>query len=100
MLVVRIFYWYSIFFSRSYDPFELKKIVYTLQIPQNSGSIFFVGVIPDLYLKVIPKLNVLLKQFVITTPLKSLRRVSCNFVVKKGHTPVLCTSADSQEILI
>ena len=30
-IFARIFYWYSIFFSRSYDPFEVKKIVYTTE---------------------------------------------------------------------
>ena len=64
---------------------------------ENFDSIFFLGVKPLLNLEIWPKLNILLKQFVIATPLKLLHRVSWSFVVIKD-IPWICAS--SQGLLI
>ena len=45
--------------------------------------LFFLGVMPLLNLEIWPKLNLLLKQFFSTTPLKLLNRILWNFVVDK-----------------
>ena len=45
--------------------------------------LFFLGVMPLLNLEIRPKLNILLKQFFSTTPLKLLSRILWNFVVDK-----------------
>ena len=49
----------------------------------NSDIIYFLGVMLLLKLEILPKWNILLKQFVSTTPLIPLVRISWNFVVMK-----------------
>ena len=63
----------------------------------NFDSILFLGVTPFLNLEIWPKWKIFLIQFVSTTPLKLLNRISWNFVVVKG---IPCRCAYLQEIFI
>ena len=61
-------------------------------------SIFFLGVMPLLEIRNLTKIiDNYSKQFVSTTPLKSLNRISWNFVVIKD---IMCRYAFLQEMLI
>ena len=62
----------------------------------NFDSTFFLGVSPFLNLEIWPKWYYS-TQFVSATPLKSLNRITWNFVVMKD---IMCTCAYPQEILI
>ena len=80
------------FFPASYVLFELRNLAKMKCIfSGNSDSDFFLGVSN---LKILPKWNILLKQFVCAIPLYLLNRISWNCLVAyKGHTLYKCTYA-------
>ena len=61
------------------------------------GLLFFLRITPVFNLEIGPKWKILLKQFVSTTPLKPLNRISRNIEVMKD---LMCRCAYPQEILI